>query len=126
MRTRVMTSGMQTTRAIRSFAHQRLNAVLGRHLDDLEHADVFLEDINGPKGGRDMSVRVRARLRSGRIVTVEETRENLQAAIVHASRKAAFAVRRAVDEARRFDRRAGRRARRGGIVDPMEAAAGLA
>ena len=126
MRTRVMTSGMQPTKAIRAFARQRLDAILGRHLDDLEHADVFLEDVNGPKGGRDMSVRVRARLRGGRIVTVEETRENLHAAIVHASRKAASAVRRAVEEARRFDRRAGRRARRGGIVDPMDEALGLA
>jgi len=121
-----MTSGMQPTKAIRAFARQRLDAILGRHLDDLEHADVFLEDVNGPKGGRDMSVRVRARLRGGRIVTVEETRENLHAAIVHASRKAASAVRRAVEEARRFDRRAGRRARRGGIVDPMDEALGLA
>ena len=126
MRTRVMTSGMQPTKAIRAFARQRLDAILGRHLDDLEHADVFLEDVNGPKGGRDMSVRVRARLRGGRIVTVEETRENLHAAIVHALRKAASAVRRAVEEARRFDRRAGRRARRGGIVDPMDEALGLA
>ena len=126
MRTRVMATGMQPTRTTRAFALQRVNAILGRHVDDLEHADVFLEDVNGPKGGRDMSVRVRARLRGGRIVTVEETRENLHAAIAHASKRTAFAVRRAVEEARRIDRRGGRRARRGGIVDPMDEALGLA
>ena len=126
MRTRVMATGMQPTRAVREFAHQRLNAILGRHVDDLEHADVFLEDLNGPKGGRDMSVRVRARLRGGRIVTVEETCENLHAAIARACKRAAFAVRRTLGEARRIDRRGGRQARRGGIVDPMDEAIGLA
>ena len=122
MRTRVMATGLQPTRETRAFAHRRLNAILGRHVDDLEHLDVFLEDVNGPKGGCDMSVRVRARLRGGRIVTVEETRENLHAAIAHACKRAAFAIRRSTEEARRIDRRAGRRARRGGIVDPMDEA----
>jgi len=115
---------MEPTRPLREFARKCLSVIHRRHPEALVHADVFLEDLNGPKGGQDMSVKVRLRLRNGRMITIREVREDLHAAIALASRRAAFSVRQALEEGRRIDRREGRRARRGGLTDPMEAAAG--
>ena len=123
MRTRVMATGFEPTDAIRLFAHRSLETLIRGHADELMHADVFLEDVNGPKGGEDMAVRVRVQLRGGRTVTVRESRADLYAAITVAARRATFTVRRTLGEGRRIDRRRGRSARRGALVDPMEALA---
>ena len=121
MRTRVMATGFEPTDAIRLFAHRALETLNRSHADELIHADVFLEDVNGPKGGEDKAVRVRVKLRNGRTVTVRESRADLYAAITVAARRATFTVRRTLGESRRIDRRRGRSARRGALVDPMEA-----
>ena len=123
MRTRVMATGFEVTDAIRAFAHRSLETLRRSHPDELVHADVFLEDVNGPKGGEDMAVRMRLKLRNGRTVTVRESRADLYGAMTLAGRRAVHTVRRTLGEHRRIDRRAGRSARRGALVDPMESAA---
>ena len=87
MRTRVMATGFEVTDAIRAFAQRHLDTLHRSHPDELVHADVFLEDVNGPKGGEDKAVRVRVKLRGGRTVTVEESRADLYEAIALAGRR---------------------------------------
>lgn len=123
MRTRVMATGFEVTDAIRAFAQRSLETLQRSHPEELVHADVFLEDVNGPKGGEDKAVRVRLKLRNGRTVTVRESRADLYGAMTLAARRAVHTVRRTLGEHRRIDRRAGRSARRGALADPMESAA---
>ncbi len=125
MRARIMATGVETTEAIRAFTHGCLEPLHRLHAVELDHVDVFLEDVNGPKGGEDKAARVRVKLRNGRIVTVRESGADLHGAIAHAARRAIFAVRRTLGESRRIDRRGGRSARRGALVDPMEGPASL-
>ena len=123
MRTRVMATGFEVTDAIRAFAHRHFETLNRSHPDELMHADVFLEDVNGPKGGEDKTVRMRLKLRNGRTATIGESRADLYGAIALAGRRAIHTVRRTLGERRRIDRRAGRSARRGALVDPREGAA---
>ncbi len=121
MHTRIMTTGMNLSRANRRFIHERLRATLGRHADELQHVDVFLKDLNGPKGGRDTSARLRVRLSNGRVVTVEDVRDALEAAMTRASQRMGFAIRRAMEENRQIDRGSRRAARRKIDHEPLPA-----
>ena len=122
MRARVMSTGIETSEAVRAFTQGCLEPLYRLHAANLVHVDVFLEDVNGPKGGEDKAVRVRVKLRGGRTVTVRESGGDLHGAIARASRRAVFAVRRTLGGSRRIDRRFGRSARRGALADPMEGA----
>jgi hypothetical protein len=78
------------------FVRSQIQAVLQRFWDQVVAADVFLKDINGPKGGIDKQVLVRVRLRNRQIIATEIARTRLRAAVVVSVRKARRAVRRSV------------------------------
>ena len=69
---------------------------LQRFEDQVVAADVFLKDINGPKGGIDKQVLVRVRLRNRQVIATEIARTRLRAAVVVSVRMAKRAVRRSV------------------------------
>ena len=112
MHTRIMATGLALSSTNRAFVHRQLGRVLLRYRDELQHVDVFLKDHNGPKGGKDLSATLRVRLANGLVVTVEEVREELSAAVTRVAQRMAFAIRRTLDERRRIDRRKVRGIRR--------------
>ena len=79
-----------------SFVREQIRSALQRFGDQVFLVDVYLKDINGPKGGIDKQVLVRVRLRNGRVITTEVARARLRAAIVVSLRKARRAVRRSL------------------------------
>ena len=78
------------------FVRSQIRAALQRFEDQVVAADVFLKDINGPKGGIDKQALVRVRLRNRQVIATEIARTELRAAVVVSARKAKRAVRRSL------------------------------
>ena len=101
----VRAHSLQVEEAVKAFVESNLESALGRFLDQVMDADVFLTDVNGPKGGEDKRVSIRLRLQNGHVIMAETTREDLRAALILSIRKAKRAVRRSLRKSRRFQHR---------------------
>ena len=85
----------------RASAHE---AELARLDGDIIAIDVFMKDVNGPKGGIDKAAMIRIHLRQRREVAIETVHENLGAAIRVGAKRAKRAVRRSLRKARRIEK----------------------
>lgn len=94
MNIRIQTQGFTLTPAIAAWTHDRLSRSLQRYSEDITSIDVYLKDINGPKGGEDKQALVRVQLRSGSPVFVETPHADMYAAIDLSSRRVQRTVRR--------------------------------
>ena len=100
----VRTQGFELTRAINAFACSQLEAALKSYSEMVMSVDVFMKDINGPKGGEDKQVLVRTRLRTGQVIAIECTRANLYNAIAATTRRSKRSIRRALRKLRRIEK----------------------
>ena len=97
--------GFDLSQAIDAFVREELRLALHRFSEDVLTIDVFLKDTNGPKGGVDKQVLMRLRLRSGQLITMATTREDLYAAIKVNVKRSKRAVRRNLKKSRRVEKR---------------------
>lgn len=91
--------------SIYAFTRRRLLGAMRRFGQDVVSVDVYLKDINGPKGGADKLALIRARLRNRQQVTIETKHENLYAAIKDGARRTGRSVNRQLRRMRRIERR---------------------
>ena len=104
MNIRIQTQGFTLTPAIAAWTHDRLSRSLQRFSEDITSIDVYLKDINGPKGGEDKQALVRVQLRSGPPVFVETPHTDMYAAIDRSSRRVQRTVRRLLKKKLRLAR----------------------
>lgn len=101
----LQTQGFALTPAIDAHVRKQL----GRHLAGSEHniiaVDVFLSDINGPKGGIDKKALVCVQLASRLTVRFEAIHSDLYRAVAVASRKAKHNVKRTLRRHKRLEKR---------------------
>ena len=86
------------------FVVDTMTKTLERLADGVLSVDVFLKDVNGPKGGVDKQVIVRAHLRNRQQLAVETIDENLYAAIKSGAKRMKRAVRRSLEKSRRIEK----------------------
>jgi len=96
--------GFELTPAIREHVERQLGFNLANFESHTMSIDVFLRDINGPKGGADKKALIHVRLEMRQGIKVECTRSDLYAAITLAARQAKRAVRRALSKQRRMEK----------------------
>lgn len=108
--------GFNLTEAIRDYVETRLRSALSPWMRRVMYVVVRLEDVNGPRGGRDMRCQIMATLARRGMVVVEAREEDLYCAIDVARDRLRRAVRREMEQ-----RRARRRRRT--APAPMAAAA---
>jgi ribosomal subunit interface protein len=104
MRINIHAQGFDTTEAIKVFVQDELNLAFDRFRDQVVSIDVFMKDINGPKGGIDKQALIRVRLRNRQRIALETTSENLYGAIKTGIRKSKRAVRRSLRKSQHIDR----------------------
>jgi ribosome-associated translation inhibitor RaiA len=97
----VRTNGVNLTEELRLYIARRARFAFDAFGDAVSWVRVRLEDHNGPKGGVDKSCRVTAMARPGLAVLVEAVDADEHAAVSRAVRRAADALRRALNRARR-------------------------
>ncbi len=95
-------SNFDASPALDTFIRDELRGALTHVRADIVAVDVFMEDINGPKGGVDKQARVRIRLRTGRVISIQSQREDLYQAVRNAIQRAKRAVRRHLRKSRRI------------------------
>ena len=78
---------------------------LDRLRDDIVSIDVFMKDVNGPRGGIDKHVVARIHLRNRANLIVEATDESLHRAVRNCAGRAKRAVKRRLEKSQGFARR---------------------
>lgn len=117
MNTTISAQSFDLSPAISRHAEEKINGALNRFRHHIVSIDVFLRDINGPKGGKDKQVLLRVRLGNRQVVTVESTRSDLYAAISCGSRRAKRSVKRTLKKMQRFEKRGLRDLRWDGVAE---------
>lgn len=90
----------QNSRAARQFIEDRVLSKLSRTRRRIHSIELYLEDINGPRGGADQCVRLIVDLRPTGRVVVRNVDLSSAASIGSAARRALQAVRRALGRRR--------------------------
>ncbi|MBP9034941.1 MAG: HPF/RaiA family ribosome-associated protein [Planctomycetota bacterium] len=93
MRIQITTQNMSLTNALRELVHTRLRHALGRFAHRIQDAAVSFEDVNGPRGGRDMQCRIKLLLRPRGEVNVSAVAVFPGAALSEAAQRACRCVR---------------------------------
>jgi putative sigma-54 modulation protein len=114
MRTYIQTQGFELTAEIDAHVRKQLARNLARSEQNIVAVDVFLGDVNGPKGGEDKKALVCVQLTSRLAVRLEAVHADLYAAIALASRKAKRAVKRTVRKHKRIEKSGLRELRQSG------------
>ena len=94
----------ETSVALNTFIRSRLKNALARLDDEIIAVDVFMKDLNGPKGGVDKQARIRVQMRNRQVITVDAEHENLYAAVRAAVKLARQNVRRHLARTRQVDK----------------------
>jgi putative sigma-54 modulation protein len=101
MQLKVHGQNIEVTEAISSHVQNRFQSALDSHERQVGDVTVRLADVNGPKGGVDMRCHATIHLRPGDTVVVEETEEDLYAAISVAADRAKHVVTQRLEKRRR-------------------------
>lgn len=97
--------GISASQALETHVRQRIRAAVRPFREHLSRIDAYLQDLNGPKGGRDKVVRLEARLMHRPAAHICVEHRDFYAAAVVASRLLKRAVRRDLERSVRMSRR---------------------
>jgi len=106
MQMTIQTQGFPMSSAVYRRTRELFGRALSAFRDSIVDVNVFLKDVNGPKGGDDKSVLVRVDLTTQQSVAIETVNSNMHAALVLSARRAKRAVKRGVSKHRRFEQKA--------------------
>ena len=102
---RVSVSGhrVKVTAGLREYIDRRLYFALGRFGPAIDHVSVHVGDVNGPRGGVDKHCQIVVKLRASgsNRIAIDDTDEDLRAAVTQASNRAGRTVARAIERKRR-------------------------
>ncbi|MEM8814873.1 MAG: hypothetical protein AAFX56_10300 [Pseudomonadota bacterium] len=104
MQMTIHTQGFPMSSAVYRRAREQFGRALNSFRDSIVDVDVFLKDVNGPKGGDDKAVLVRVNLTTQKSVAIETVNSNLHAALILSARRAKRAVKRGIAKHRRVER----------------------
>lgn len=104
MRIHLQTQGFELTSAIDAHVRRQLARHLAASENDIIAVDVFMGDINGPRGGMDKKALVSVQLPSRLSVQFEAIHSDLYRAVAVAARKAKHSVKRTLRRHKRIQR----------------------
>ena len=96
----IQSNGLVLTESLRAYVYRRLQTSLGWAMT--RRLAVWLSDINGPRGGRDKRCKIQISLDHGKTVVIEDTEEDMYAAIDRAAERADRALARRLARGRAF------------------------
>jgi hypothetical protein len=103
MKVRLRGQGTQVSSALRAHAERCLEFALRRFGNRIDRVSVWLEDVNGPRGGVDKRCRIAVRLRPTGSAFVAKAASDAYVAIGRAAGRAGWAVSRRIARETRPD-----------------------
>lgn len=100
---KIHTQGFTLSESLREYSESKIRLALGLYRDRIRRVDIFLTDVNGPKGGEDMTCKIKINSNGHAPFIAQETSKDLYDAINVCSHR----IKRAAG--RRFDRALQRR-----------------
>ena len=99
MRFSVSGDRVQVTTDLREYIDRRLHFALGRFSPAIDHVGVRVGDVNGPRGGVDKHCQIVVKLRASgsNLIAVDDSDEDLYAAVAQASNRVGRTVARTVE-----------------------------
>ena len=110
---KVKTRGIALTGELLRIVQGSVCAAIGRFADRVAEVFVWIEDVNGPRGGIDTRCRMTLQLARGGQITASAVAANEFAAIGHAANRARIRFVRAMNKRRR------KRRHRRGVFPPL-------
>ena len=111
MNIRIQAKDFPLTPAIRSEVADQVERALARFDSRIVDVDVFLSDVNGPKGGPDKVCTLRVQLPNRTTVPIETVEPDLYSAIRKSAARARRSVRRTLAKQQRLEPKAIRKFR---------------
>ena len=105
MHIKIQSQGFELTAGIEARVQQQLHRALNRFGDDVLAVDVYLSDVNGPRGGSDKKALMRASLRGLPPISVSTEHSDLYVAINRSAKRTQRTLRRALRKSRRIEPR---------------------
>lgn len=105
MHTKIQSQGFELSAAIERRVHQQVYRAVSRFGEDVLAVDVYLSDINGPRGGEDKKALMRASLRGLPPVSVSTEHRDLYVAISRNAKRLRRSLRRSLRKSRRIEAR---------------------
>ncbi len=105
MHAKIETQGFEITAAIEAGVRRQLDRALNRFGADVLAVDVFLSDVNGPRGGNDKKALIRASLKGLPPISISTEHRDLYVAISRSAKRMQRAVRRDLRKSRRIEPR---------------------
>ncbi len=106
MKTTISARGLDLSADIEAALRERFAASFMRFHHEIRAVVIQIEDVNGPKGGRDKRVRALVSLRCGEQIVADSRRSHVLAAMHVCARRAQRLLRRTLRRRRRYERRA--------------------
>lgn len=107
MQTVIQALNFTLTSALRGYVKRRIGFALSTREDHIQRISVRLSDINGPRGGKDKRCHIQVVIPHMADVVIEDTEEDLYAAIDRAVDRAGRTVGRRLSRYRDLSRMAG-------------------
>ena len=105
MKARIHTQAYTLTSSIQYWIDRQVERNLQRFEGEVLAVEVYLSDLNGPRGGDDNRVVMRASLRGLPSVTVITDHQDLYVAVSRSARRLQRAVKRSLRKSRRVEPR---------------------
>ncbi len=100
----IQTKGFSLTDSLKAYINRRVASALDSRDHFIQRVRVRLSDINGPRGGVDKCCQVRTELNGAPTVVIQDTSENMYAAIDAASERSGQSVGRRIEKLRSVQR----------------------
>ncbi len=102
MRTSIQSQSFSVTPAIREWIEKHIQRNLQRYEADVVGVEVYISDLNGPRGGDDIRVVMRASLAGFSPVSVSTEHRDLYVGASRTAKRMRRAVRKTLKKARRI------------------------
>ncbi|WP_299879676.1 ribosome-associated translation inhibitor RaiA [uncultured Cocleimonas sp.] len=101
----IQSQNFSVTEAMRTHTEEKLEPMIHNYGDRIINVHVHLSDENGPKGGEAQHCLIHVELQKMPTVVVEDSEENLYAAIDNCCHRAERAVRKAMEKRQTLSRK---------------------
>ena len=102
----IQSQNFSVTEAIKTHTEEKLEPMIHHYGDRIINVHVHLSDENGPKGGETKHCLIHVELQKMPTVVIEDSEENLYAAIDNCCHRAERAVRKAMEKRQTLSRKA--------------------